>query len=97
MTKTITLAELEDVSFSGLTAEEKETSINWYYGDKTAVLSTSDNTVLTKLKKVAKATMMEWYTRTFLLKVQQTATSFLRQALISSRPFREILMPQSEM
>ena len=37
MTKTITLAELEDVSFSGLTAEEKETSINWYYGDKTAV------------------------------------------------------------
>ena len=55
MTKQITLAELEDVSFSGLTAEEKDTAINWYYGDKTVVLSTSDNTVLTKLKKVAKA------------------------------------------
>lgn len=55
MTKQITLAELEDVSFSGLTAEEKDTAINWYYGDKNVVLSTSDNTVLTKLKKIAKA------------------------------------------
>jgi len=54
MKNEINLKELENISFSGLTAEEKETAINWYYGDKTVVLSTSDNTVLTRLKKIAR-------------------------------------------
>lgn len=54
MENEICLSELESISFSGLTADEKETAISWYCGDKTVVLSTSDNTVLTRLKKIAR-------------------------------------------
>ena len=39
----------------GLTKEEKETTVSWSYDLPTATIWTSDNTVLTKMKKLMKA------------------------------------------
>lgn len=54
MQRKITIEELQDIGFSGLSNEEKETAINWYAGDDVVVLSTSDNKTLTKLKRIAR-------------------------------------------
>lgn len=42
---------INDLSITGVSADEQETTINYGRTDKEAEVYTSDNTVLTKIKK----------------------------------------------
>lgn len=52
--------ELEDLLIKGLSAEEQETTVNISRADDFLTVYTSDNTYLTKLKKLVAANPNEW-------------------------------------
>lgn len=51
----VSIDEFVKLSFAGLSIEEQEFCVWWYRGSKTAEITTSDPTMLTKLQKIARA------------------------------------------
>lgn len=51
---------INDLSITGVSADEQETTINYGRTDKEAELYTSDNTVLTKIKNMFDNNDCEW-------------------------------------
>lgn len=51
---------INDLSITGVPADEQETTINYGRTDKEAEIYTSDNTVLTKIKNMFNSDSCEW-------------------------------------
>ena len=51
---------INDLSITGVSADEQETTINYGRTDKEAEVYTSDNTVLTKIKNMFNSDDCEW-------------------------------------
>ena len=51
---------INDLSITGVSADEQETTINYSRTDKEAEVYTSDNTVLTKIKNMFNSDDCEW-------------------------------------
>ena len=51
---------INDLSITGVSADEQETTINFSRTDKEAEVYTSDNTVLTKIKNMFNSDDCEW-------------------------------------
>lgn len=51
---------INDLSITGVSADEQETTINYGRTDKEAEVYTSDNTVLTKIKNMFNSDGCEW-------------------------------------
>lgn len=62
---------INDLTITGVSADEQETTINYGRTDKEAEVYTSDNTVLTKIKNMFSSDDCEWKLKDVVVKDQE--------------------------
>ena len=78
---------INDLSITGVSADEQETTINFSRTDKEAEVYTSDNTVLTKIKNMFSNDDCEWKLKDVVL-FRSEEIDFIKSKDSKIEPYR---------